>query len=182
MSFWCLQIDNIVDGRWLSFSRQKIPFGTNIKVGCIIRKTRKELSETCRYIRKQSLDILVGDGNRKMRKRRDQDQEKDHFDNFGLDFLTRQRVATFGNSKTSEPQDWIEITLTNPPDLNALENLKGGRVQGECGDVITSLHIEIYHTSVGSQGKTVFCALVFGYRNCSDLLREKIVLVTEKNF
>ena len=148
----------------MSFSRQKIPFGTNIKVGCIIRKTRKELSETCRYIRKQSLDILVGDGNRKMRKRRDQDQGKDHFDNFGLDFLTRQRVATFGNSKTSEPQDWIEITLTNPPDLKALENLKGGRVQGECGDVITSLHIEIYHTSVGSQGKTVFCALYHNAR------------------
>ena len=166
---------NIVDGQRLSFSRQKIPFGTNIKVGCIIRKTRKELSETCRYIRKQSLDILVGDGNRKMRKRRDQDQEKDHFDNFGLDFLTRQRVATFGNSKTSEPQDWIEITLTNPPDLKALENLKGGRVQGECGDVITSLHIEIYHTSVGSQGKTVFCAL---YQNGTYFVT-KIVLTSD---
>ena len=45
-----------------------------MKVGCIIHKTRKELSDTCQYLRKQALDILVGDGNGKSRKRRDQEK------------------------------------------------------------------------------------------------------------
>ena len=88
-------------------------------------------------------------------------RDKGQYDNYGLDFLSRQRVATFGNSKTSDPQDWIEINLANQPDLKVLDNLKSGRGQGECGDVVTSLHIEIYHTSVGSQGKGHFLSWNF---------------------
>ena len=133
-------------------SRQKIPFGTNMKVGCILHKTRKELSDTCKYLRKQSLDILVGNGNTNLRKRRDEDKGHDDHQNYGLDLLSRQRVAIFGNSKSSQPQDWIEITITNPPDLKLLQNPEVGCAQCECGGVTTSLHIEVYHAFVGSQG------------------------------
>ena len=34
-----------------------------------------------------------------------------------------------------------------------MENSKVGTKKGECEDVITSLHIEVYHAFVGSQGK-----------------------------
>ena len=43
-----------------NYERKKISFGVNEKVGCVMYKTRNELSETCQTMRKHSIDLLVG--------------------------------------------------------------------------------------------------------------------------
>ena len=117
-----------------------------MKVGCAISVTRKYLTENCQHIRRQTLSLLIGNPfNGNKRNKRNHDGL-----NFGIELLKKHRVATFGNSKTDLPQDWIQVAISNLPDLEAYENLETGSFQGECRDVITSLHIEIYFANVGS--------------------------------
>lgn len=126
----------------LNSSRQKIQFGINMRVGCVFEKTRDQLSKNCAYFRKQIFDILSGNAHSKRSKR----QNSVAFE--GMDLLLRQRVAIFGNSKITQPQDWIPVLMTNLPDLSTLQNSE--IFAGECRDVIRSLHIEIYYANVGS--------------------------------
>lgn len=137
--------------------RQRIQFGVNMRVGCLLYKSRNELSSTCQYLRKHIFDILIGAADIKKRNKR---TENDHFH-----ALHRQRVAIFGNSKTSDPQDWIEVMLTNMPTMDFFTtlDLAGGEKNGECRSVITDLHLEIFHASVGSQANPQSKILAVNY-------------------
>ena len=64
-----------------------------------------------------------------------------------------QRVAMFGNSEITDPQDWIEIQCSHPPDYETLEKddqKSENNILGECQKVIQSLHIQIHYANVGS--------------------------------
>ena len=129
-------------------NRQRILFGINTRVGCIMSKTRKQLSESCMDIRKKAMDVLVGtypnDAKTKKRNKRDQ------IPSFGMALLKRHRVGIFGNSLSTTPQDWIEVLIENLPDEDFFEALETN-ANGQCRDVITNLHIQIYFANVGAQ-------------------------------
>ena len=58
-------------------------------------------------------------------------------------------MATFGNSDPAKAGDWVRVITTNtpPPDYSSGQ----GRVeQDRCPGLVTSLHIEILHASIGS--------------------------------
>ena len=100
-------------------------FGVNTKVGCSIFTSRKELTENCDIIRRKTLNTLIGNpfnGNKR--------NKRNHNGlNFGIDLLNKHRVAIFGNSRTEHPQDWIEVAVSNLPDLESYENLETGSFQ-----------------------------------------------------
>lgn len=138
-----------------NYQRKKIGFGVNEKVGCVMTKTKSELSETCHTIRKNAIDLLVG--NQLSRIRRNRDVVND----YGLQLICPrekvkvQRVAMFGNSEITDPQDWIEIQCSNAPDYEQLEKdhqqpEENNNILGECKNVIQSLHIQIHYANVGS--------------------------------
>jgi hypothetical protein len=90
----------------------------------MLYKTRAELSSKCLSLRQQALDLLVGNhyhypnsnGN---------GHQNGHED--GLSLLTKQRVSIFGDSKAIQPEDWIEVAVTNAPnpDIFQEEHLAG---------------------------------------------------------
>lgn len=109
--------------------------------------TRKDLQKSCNQIRKEALDILLGNQlNFKRNKRNGRNSLDDQFGQ--LQLLARQRVAMFGNSKTTQPQDWIELLLTNVPNQDTITLGQNSNVG--CRDVVTNLHIDVYYANVGS--------------------------------
>ena len=133
------------------FFRNKVEFGVNTRAGCIIRVTRQELSENCQRLRTQALNILVGaepSGKKQKRNSRQNEIVSGH-DKTGFELLRQLRVASFGNSRSNEPQDWIEIEIS--PELETLINLEHEQISGECRNMVTDLHISIHYAYVGSQ-------------------------------
>ena len=57
-------------------------------------------------------------------------------EDYGLQLLKKQSVGIFGNSKTSDPQDWIEVKVSNAPDYQDLENHDQLNNLGECKEII----------------------------------------------
>ena len=129
------------------FNRQRIQFGINSRAGCIMHKTRKQLSESCMDLRKKAMEVILGTiPNGAKRNKRDR-----LVPTYGLALLKRHRVGIFGNSKITIPQDWIEVSTSNLPDEDFFETLDTGVGYGQCRDVITSLHIQIHYANVGAQ-------------------------------
>ena len=82
-----------------------------------MNKTRKQISESCLDIRRKALDVLVGTHpNAAKRNKRD-------LNPYGLALLKRHRVGIFGNSKSTDPQDWIEVLVENLPDEDSFETI-----------------------------------------------------------
>ena len=57
-------------------------------------------------------------------------------EDYGLQLLKKQSVGIFGNSKISDPQDWIEVKVSNAPDYQDLENHDQLNNLGECKEII----------------------------------------------
>ena len=112
-------------------------------------KTRNELSETCHTMKKHAIDLLVGNHLSRIRRNNNRDG-RNIIEDFGLQLILRQRVSMFGNSKTTDPQDWVQILVSNPPNYEELEVGDKPNNLGECKNIVRNLHIQIYYANVGS--------------------------------
>ena len=132
-----------------NYERRKIGFKVNERVGCVMYKTRNELSETCHTMKKHAIDLLVGNHLSRIRRNNNRDG-RNIIEDFGLQLILRQRVSMFGNSKTTDPQDWVQILVSNPPNYEELEVGDKPNNLGECKNIVRNLHIQIYYANVGS--------------------------------
>ena len=119
-------------------TRTEVGFGDNLRVGCSVYLTRSELSEGCARLKNRTLGMLLGPAG-----------------------MGDRYVATFGNSEPGKPGDWVRVIHTGPPDLGYKKQLAG-----RCSNLVTSLHIEVLYSNVGSfanpQAKIVGVMYKFG--------------------
>ena len=69
-----------------------------------------------------------------------------------LSALRNKRVATFGDSDPFIPGDWVQIILSRLPSMDNYKDSSSdtNKLTGTCHSVVTSLHMEIAYSKIGS--------------------------------
>lgn len=68
----------------------------------------------------------------------------------GTEILRKSMIASFGNSETQFPGDWVPIIVSNAPSPPNQGNYNREERPGVCSNIVLSLHIEVVHSKTGS--------------------------------
>ncbi|TRY62620.1 hypothetical protein TCAL_00415 [Tigriopus californicus] len=113
-------------------SKQRTPmnFRKNIRIGCSFHLEQQSISRECENLRRQTMDLLVGGS--------------------GVETLRESMVASFGNSESQFPGDWVPVIVSNAPSPPNQGNNNREERPGVCSNVVLGLHIEVVHSKTGS--------------------------------
>ncbi|XP_038053223.1 tectonic-1-like [Patiria miniata] len=117
---WLTVVKSTADGTCETNPDSRIPvnFGEDLRTGCMVSVTFSDTADRCQIIQDAALNALNG--------------------------VTREYVATFGNSDVENVGDWVPILyeqITGSPSSS---------VEGTCNNMVVALHIEVIYANVGS--------------------------------
>lgn len=113
-----------------SKDRTPIKFRENVRIGCSFQVQQESISQECDKLRSQTMDLLV--------------------EKRGTEILRESMIASFGNSETQFPGDWVPIIVSNAPSPPNQGNYNREERPGVCSNIVLSLHIEVVHSKTGS--------------------------------